>query len=252
MSNKNRRISSKVDEFNTEITTMDDRFNAASTDTACPAMNNGTCLGVTAADITAWHDRRLAWAILYGQYQNPSTRPQVDGANGDVAVFIRSFQQFSEPILNTVANSTHCTSDLANVFHVVPVALRKNPTHHTEPILEDCFASINALGGGALEFTVRADHDTKRSSKPEGVSGIEIAYKIGLTPPVAPNPPDDAPGVESPDACDHRIIRTKSHFVLQAGPASATKKLYAFARWYDVNNPERSGQWSSMYTVPIA
>lgn len=250
-----RRISSNIFIFNQQITSMDDLLQSVSTNSACVAITVAECLGVLPADATEWHARRLLWdgpTGLFAKYNNPVSRPLVDGKNGDVAVFIRSFQQFAERPLNAVANSSNCTSELALVFNVVPVALRANPTHPTHAIEEDCLPTVNVLGGGDQKVKCYSDHDASRPSKPKGADSVQVAFKIGVTPPVINHPPDDPASEPSPEACPQKEIFTKSTFVLRAGAGNATKKLFAFTRWYNSKHPELSGQWSPMVEVPIA
>ncbi len=245
---KKTRVPNTIQEFNDYINNTDDYQAATTGGRPSP---NWQYLGLAAGDNAAWSAQRTAWVILYAKYIDPAQRTKV--IVSDVKAFMITFTTFVNPLLDIMAASPNAENDDEIQFNFKKKSSRQRPVRPTEEIQEQCFTTVKAIGGGELEFTCRTSHDTKRASKALKADSIQVAYKIGVTPPLtAPNPPDDPSGVESPDVCPNKEIFTKSNFILKAGPGNATKKLYVFARWFNTKHPELAGQWSPMATVPIA
>ena len=91
--------------------------------------------------------------------------------------------------------------------------------------------TIESIPGAYIRFVCRVESSTGRGSIHPESDGIEIRYSIGT---------------ELPDfnKLQYTIVRKRAHVKLDVKPAWRGKYIYAYVRWVNLTDDERSGPWS--------
>jgi hypothetical protein len=167
--------------------------------------------------------------------RNKKTRTQIqvdDHIAGRIVAeaFIKDFA--NEYLINNSLISTSILESLG--FN------RTDGERHERPVIEETpFSKVDALEGSRVQFTNRTDEDASRASVHADADGLEVRYAIGTTPPA------------TWEDCPEKEFSSKAKFTTALGPANAGKKIYAFLRWRNNSNPEKSGPFGDMITTTI-
>jgi len=239
------RISKSTAIFNTYI-------NNGNTYLMAGTPTNGTRLGLSSAQQTEWTARCTNWKDnLYPKFSSSSLRtPAVIEA---VHNFIRDFKLFANPLLDMMAANPAANEDDEHTFNFIKRENRKKPERKTEAITQQCYGTIESLGGGIIRNSCRTNTDTKRPSLAEGADGVEVAYIIDKkkdTPPPPPGQPaeeesDLPPAPTHPDMI-HQVF-SKAKFLLECGPENKGRMLIIYHRWINTKYPKLAGPWSANY-----
>jgi len=230
------RVPTTIPQFNTYINTTDNHI-AAVSDPGPPPVTNGQRLGLSAENITDWHDQRVFWRdTLYPKYSNPDTKTKT--VNQQVKNFMKEFSEFTRPLLTAMSVHPDATEQDEAIFNFV--ITRDDPTRPTTPIQEQCFASIKPLGGGMVRLSCRSQQDTQRASLPPGADSVQVADKIGEPPPSHPE-----------DGTEITLI-TKATSTQELGPEHVGTRVYAFFRWFNTKYPDLAGPWSERVSFVVA
>lgn len=190
-------------------------------------------LGLTSANADGWHARRLNWRDnLYPKWSNKDLKTKTVVKN--VKDFLTEFRTFSRPLLNIMAASPNAIVQDETILRFVKNP--KKPVRPTAPITEVVLLAVQSIGGGGFRFSARYPSDEDRYSIPEDASGLEIRWKIGSIEEVPANV----------DECTKHHISTRARFSLNVGAENHNKNIYLFARWTDIHNPSRAGDWTDM------
>lgn len=115
----------------------------------------------------------------------------------------------------------------------------KSDEHHERPVITaTVFAIMDALSGSRMQFTCRTANDASRPSIAENADAVEVRYNIDTNPATWQN-------------CTEKEIVTKAKFTINLEPTSAGKMIYAYLRWRNNTDPEKSGPWSDKISTTI-
>jgi hypothetical protein len=236
------RITNLVAPFNAYITTTDTFLQAVippGPDT------NADRLGLLAADATEWHDRRLAWDILYGKYTDTNVSTSV--IKTQVKNFIKSFREFGNPLLNIMAASPNADeADEAKFnFIITPSA----PSTSTTPLEAEVAVTVKHKGSSEIHFKCT---DGEGKAKPVENAVVQMAWWIAeeAEPTPVPEPEPDLPHYD--DERMTREVYSKSSFQKHFGGENVGKRVVCFFRWYILAHPELAGPWTDILVVVIA
>ncbi len=211
--------------------------------TAGPTPNNGTRLGLTAAEeaqltalYTQWFTGNQAAPGLIELHGNSLTKNKATAIG--VEKFMRDFGVFFRPLLNRMAVSPVITSSDRVALHIAEPNL--NRTLHQVPISETVFFEAKSLGGGQFKFSCRTTKDSRRCSKPKGADSVELSIKIG----------DPAP-TNGDDPSTRKETSSHAQFILSLGGANAGLKAYLYARWINSKHQQLAGPWNAMTVVIV-
>ena len=172
---------------------------------------------------------------LYNAITNTQTRTpqQVDDHTAGRTVA----EDFIQPFANEYIIPNSAISDSTKI------ALGFNPPtdeRHERPQIEDApFAGMDAQPGSRIEFTCRTLSDASRPSMHPDADVVEVRYIVATTAPATVND------------CTQKEISTKSKFTIELNAADAGKKIYAFVRWRNNSEPEKSGPYGDMLTTTV-
>lgn len=227
------RIPEGMAPFNAYINNSDDYLQALSAD---GVTKNWERLGLTIDMAAKWKDHRVEWRDnLYPVYSNPALRNKT--TTKQVNDFRDEFKAIAGPMLNLMAASPNAGAEDEEMLNFV--ISRKKPTHSHTPITDTCFGRFSALGGGEIKVSFTSDTDTKRASLIKGANCVQIAFKIGDTPPA------------------HVLDGTKldlvprASYIMDMGADNSGKKLFVYQRWYNSKYPELAGPWSGQQSLII-
>jgi hypothetical protein len=184
---------------------------------------------------------------IWDMYQNPDTRTKKTTA--DYKQLRKDFSVFFRPLLKRMEGSANITDgDRLPLRIAIPTGKHKRPT---KPIADICFASVRPMGQGRIYVVCRYTEDSKRSGRPAGTTGIEVAYIIEAISDVNNNDPK-RPLVEDADAIPTRHISTRATFNMNLGGANAGSRIKLFFRWINSKYPDLSGDWSGMIVIILS
>lgn len=116
---------------------------------------------------------------------------------------------------------------------------RRNPNGSPRPKIEaEVFAKIEAHASSKMLFICRTNTDSSRASIFKDADEVEVRYAIGTQP-------------ANVNACPLKETSTKARFTLELNADDAGKKIYAFLRWRNSSDPQKSGPWTDMLTTVI-
>ena len=205
---------------------------------------NGSRLLLTVAEIaqaqgflTLWYTGNAASPGAWELHSNPNTKNKA--TRKAVIKIIKDFSNFFSPLLNRVSGCSAITASDRLILNIAD----PNPTHtlHSEMIEDYVIFILISKGGGDVRVICRSSTDSKRASKSPLADSVEIFYKVGDPPPVSTD-----------DETIKFFISSRASFTLPLGTANIGKKLYVYARWYNVKHPELAGHWSSIEQVMIS
>jgi len=233
------------------IPTAHDDFDSFINSTAT-ALLNGTPttaerLGLTAEQLAKWQDYRTVWKDLFATYTNRATRTKAV-TNGKNKVR-KEFIAFASPLLTAMSVHPALTASDRLTFHL---AERDRIMTKRGSIKETAEGHMEAVGGARVQVRVRTFTDSTRASMHPQAHYIEMRYMTvapqgmgpsGLTWPATPLTPMECPQV---------TISTRALFYLELGEHSRGMRVYAFFRWVNASEPNKSGPWGTVRQVIVA
>jgi len=106
------------------------------------------------------------------------------------------------------------------------------PAPTTTPVVTLSSEEISVL------YVVYSDTDTPGShAKPDNVAFCELKYKVDVPPPA------------KPDECPESVNISRSHTAVVFTPDQRGNKVFAYARWVNVNG--KTGPWSGQITAIV-
>jgi len=228
------RIPRKIAEFNSYVINSDNYLQTENP--GPPPIENWQRLGLSEPAATGWHNARLEWDALYAIYNNPSTRTKA--VTSSLATARETFIGFAQPLLDIMAASPNAddNDETALNFKIG----RSTPSHPTTPIVQQCFVTLQGVGGAMVKFKCKTATDAKRASLPHEANSIMIAYKVGEVPPA-----------NADDGTVKEII-TRASDVRSLGIENRGEQVFMYARWYNTHYPQFAGPWSLVTSVYLA
>jgi len=227
------RIPKKIADFNSYISDTDNHLQVINP--GPPPVPNWQRLGLTQQDADQWHAIRQVWGALYPQYTNPDTHTKT--VTDEVEETIEAFRVFAQPLLNIMAPNPNATAQDANILNFK--IGRSEPTHPTVPIAEVCLVKTESMGQGLTRFIVRTDED-RRPAMAGGANIIQVAIKIGGTPPTGP---EDGTSM---------FILGKAIDTYNLGSQNVGQRAYAYFRYVNTRYPHLAGGYSEAVTFLIS
>jgi len=145
-------------------------------------------------------------------------------------------EDFIEPFANEfiIPNSNISKSTKETLGFNVP-----SDERHERPVIEDTvFGKMDAQAGSRMEFICRTTSDASRPSMHPDADAVEVRYAIDQEPATV-------------DEAMNKELSTKAHFFILLSAAFAGKKIYAYLRWRNNSNPEKSGPWGDVLQTII-
>jgi len=256
MSNQTARVPRTISKFNPYINSTTDFLLTIIDPIANPGYRHADRLGLTAIEMTDWDAKKVYWKdTLYPKWSNANTKTKA--VNLEVKNKIKSFATFAEKILTRMSVNPAATEADEIMFRF---KINRDPrTVPTEPISEQCYATVVALGGGDMKIGCKTSHDASRPSKAAGADSVEHAYTIidtaasggGIPLPGEPTKPAAKIPANAEDGTTLLQAIKKASHTVHFGVANSGKMLYLFSRWYNSSHPELAGPWSEVVTVRI-
>jgi len=177
----------------------------------------------------------LVYKPLYNAIVNKQTRTsqQVD----DHTAGRKTAEDFIQPFANEfIINNSAISNSTKEALGFNPPTSER----HERPQIEDVpFAAMDALPGSRIEFTCRTQSDASRASMHPDADVVEVRYIIASTPPATVND------------STQKEVSTKAKFNIELNAADAGKKIFAFVRWRNNSEPEKSGPFGDMLTTTV-
>ncbi len=192
-------------------------------------------LGLTVAQRNAWAAKRNDWNAIYALYVNVATRtaPVTATKQDAMDAFIITVQ----PLLDIIAASPAIINEDYSAFNIKKRDTEPSP----KPAMTTApFPKVLPIGGGKVRVTVRVLHDSTRASMHPDADAIEMKYSIGSVPPASEE-----------EALNSRSYK-RAIRIFSLGQAQAGQRMYAFFRWSNETDEEKSSQWSTMVQTVIA
>jgi len=231
------RVPKQIPKFNQYINDTDDRLQSNNPDTGNPYW---TDYGFTNAEQTDWHNKRLLWRdTLYKDYSDPLKSTSV--AKKKVRDFIPAFSTFAKKLLDKIVLAAVSDEDEESIFRIK--LERAQPSHPTEKIDAECFASIRSIKRGNAKISCRSAEDSKRASIFEGADSIQVSYKVVAS--------EDAPVIDPDDKTMTKELFFEAQLDLDLGAANQGKWVIIYFRWYLSRYPQFAGDWSPMQRMVI-
>lgn len=255
----NPRIPQSIPAFNSYLNSSDTYLQTIDPSTGNPVYER---LTLTASEAGEWHSRRVFWRdTLYPKYidANQSTKTVKE----DVAVFMKSFRLFANPLLDKMASSGAAITADGNALNFV-VNRDTSPTPRGK-INDVPYVQITPLGLGEVRVRVRTSEDASRASRHPLADGVEFKYVIVDNAPVVTNPVP-APGSDTgsnetrtggtgrillPEDCPNTVVSKKALSNLTLGSAASGKRLNCYARWVNLSNPANNGPWTQLMQTVV-
>jgi hypothetical protein len=203
---------------------------------------NWTRLGLTATEATVWGSYRNTWIAKYAITQKNAER----GTRDSIAIAEKNKARIdftdwvTDPEFNKldrIGASVNVTETDRAVFHIKLRA--DNRTTRKAPIADSIFFNLRPLGGGIVRASCRSVNDASRASIPASAKAVEIYFKINGTAPT------------SVADCDEQVTSTRALFNFDVHANNAGQRLYAYARWIDTSDTNRSSAWSEMVMIIV-
>ncbi|MDZ4845342.1 MAG: hypothetical protein SH857_07305 [Chitinophagales bacterium] len=173
------------------------------------------------------------YEMMYGFITNKLTRTPIQ-----VQAY-RTVRDEYEQFIEGLANAYIIFNPLINKEQINAMGFNvRNSGHSPRPqITSVVFGGLDALPGSQVQFTCRTATETKRASILDTADCVEVRYAIGTQPATVDN-------------CPLVAMSTKAKFTLDISPVDAGKRIYAYLRWRNNSDVEKSGPWSdSLNTV---
>ncbi len=209
-------------------------FFAFVNDTDTEITANGVTWSIPPAKVTEFHDMLVAYKPYFNAITNKKNRTskQVQDHQEQRIVIEDYIEGFANQFL--ISNPAISNSEIELMgFN------RRKGTKTTRPQIEaEVFAKMEAQASSKMLFICRTNSDSSRASLAKDANGVEVRYTIGTQP-------------GSVNACKEKEISTKARFTLQLDADDAGKKIYAYLRWRNNSNPDKSGPWCDMLVTVI-
>jgi hypothetical protein len=171
---------------------------------------------------------KVIYDPLYNKIKNKATRNSTDITNHRIErkVYEKLIRTFAKE--NLFYNSSMTEADRQSIG-IPPrdTIASPRPVISTDPNVK-----IKFLSGARVVFECREEADQTRPSMHADADEIEVVYQIGT-----PQPAD-------PESCNKTVMSKKARFTILAGISNAGKKFFAFLRWRNSSEPQKSGPWT--------
>jgi hypothetical protein len=172
---------------------------------------------------------------LYNAIKNKQTRTpqQVDDHTTGRNTAEGIIQNFANQY---IINNTAISNSTKEALGFTP---RTGERHERTAITETPFAGLDAQAGSRIDVTARTQSDASRASMLPMADVVEVRYFVGTAAPA------------TVDECNQTEISTKAKFPISLPPAQAGKKIFAFVRWRNNSEPEKSGPFGDMIVTTV-
>lgn len=200
--------------------------------------NNWERLGMTEQDRDDWKALHDEWVAIYAKHTDAAMRNStVVAEKEDVR------KRFTKFTYNHLVRAQSLTTITAADREVFRIPLRKKTNTKRASIHDAPFVQFYNKPGGRLEVRARVMGAAGRAHIHPLADCMEIRY-IAL--PIGAQPP------EVWSECMELESTTKAISILKLKPDQLGKKIYAFCRWANRSEHEKSGPWSTRIEAIVA
>jgi len=188
--------------------------------------------------ITALTDAQAIYEPLFEAIEDKKDRTSADVAAHRTGrkVYEKVLRAFNkEYVLNN--------SNIPDADKVILIGKERDTEPTPHPVIEDVpIVGNKVLGGGQIEFKVRAYTDQTRPSMLRAANMIDYCYillDVGEMPPA------------KVADCNKSGNESRAKFVLKVGDENQGKKLYIYFRWVNNRKPRQEGPWSNFQSIIV-
>jgi len=195
---------------------------------------NAEAWGIPAEKLTKIQSKRTDYEKKYATASNRSTQ-----SPGATAARDASWELLKTDLID-IYDHNILNNDAITVAHKQALCIRfliggkrsTTPTPTTTPVVTLASEEISVL------YVVYSDSATPGShAKPDNVAFCELKYKVDVPPP------------SKPDECLESVNISRSHTAVVFTPDQRGNKVFAYARWVNVNG--KTGPWSGQITAIV-
>jgi hypothetical protein len=175
------------------------------------------------------------WPAIYSKLIDPAQKTKVVVEQKEELK--KEITDFINPLLYRMASSPNVTVEDKEVLQLPKLKRQRTP----RPAISTApNTSITPLEGATLLISNRVDKSSRRDKMHPDCDVLEVAYKIGGSIPV------------TPQQCPNLYTSMKALFTFKAGMDKDGKKFFAYTRWVNLREPEKTGPWSPMVMGTIS
>jgi len=188
--------------------------------------------GIAAGEVTALDAQFDIYKPLYDaiKIKNKRTPEQVEAHRAGRIAAENYIEDFANEFL--INNSAINEETLNTLGFNRPSEERSERPFITETV----FSGMNAQPGSRIEITCRTESDASRPSILPTADAVEVRYVAAAAGAVPPASWQD---------CPNAVISTKAKFTIELTPADAGKTIYAYARWRNNIEVQKSGPYGN-------
>ena len=195
---------------------------------------NAEAWGIPSEKLTKIQSKRTDYEKKYATASNRSTQ-----SPGATAARDASWELLKTDLID-IYDHNILNNDAITVAHKQALCIRfliggkrsTTPTPTTTPVVTLASEEISVL------YVVYSDSATPGShAKPDNVAFCELKYKVDVPPP------------SKPDECLESVNISRSHTAVVFTPDQRGNKVFAYARWVNVNG--KTGPWSGQITAIV-
>lgn len=236
------RIPQKDELFNQYINSTADYLQQVDSGTGVP---NWQRLLLQPDEATQWEEFRTGWKELYGIVITNRAKGIRDSnatkaKNDQRKAFTKWALSPEANKLNRIKNAPDVTAKDRAIFKM---RLREKNPGPRPAITTAPAVGLKAGGGGIVIITCRVESDSDRASMHPHADNIEMRYILTSV---------DAQPPTGPEECIHTYTSTRAIFRFEGGVGHPGKRLYAFLRWNNGSDKDKSGPWSQIVTIVIS
>lgn len=138
-------------------------------------------------------------------------------------------------IFSDIPDSAILPADTTNLL-IKPKSSRKKRQNVPKEITEVVHVFLIPLGGGKMKVICRKEKNSKRGSKLNRKTDIEIAWVMIERKAIIPN---------TSASCPNKQVISTSKFVLEIAADDVGMRMVLFARWVYVKHPKQSGEFGT-------
>jgi len=163
----------------------------------------------------------------------------------------KKIKKLLSAIYNDIPDSVWIDADRDTLHRKTGLPIVK--TDKKTAIKEQCFCSIELIGGGKIQLRFKSTTDASRASLPELADGVMIASTVSkpLDKEEAGENELKYIPLKGAEEAANFDFHSKASFELDFGSTNTGNYLQFFARWTNSKHPELAGPWTGPNVISI-